>query len=217
VIQNPQKWNDEMYAKHPTPYSGLAGWVEKKRLRKIHQLAAIGPGDSVLEVGCEGGQLMASLPECKRLDGVDVSALALEDARERFKKMGREASFQLCDATTGLPFEAGDFDVIICSEVLEHVHEPEKIVRSIQQICTPETRVVLTVPNEIPKLKIKALLVRLKLMDLLFPGIEHGQSEWHIQAFTKSSFSDLIDGDMELQAMHNVLGQHFIAQCRVRP
>ena len=41
-------WNDAMYARHPTPYTGLAGLVEKLRVWKVQSVAQIRPDDRVL-------------------------------------------------------------------------------------------------------------------------------------------------------------------------
>src|SRR6266536_2940811 len=66
-----RKWNDEMYRKHATPYTGLAGFVERLRVQCVRSFANIKSTDTVLEIGCEGGNLMARLPESKRIVGAD--------------------------------------------------------------------------------------------------------------------------------------------------
>ncbi len=65
---------------------------------------------------------------------------------------GRKVEFLLVDALSALPFHQGEFDIIICSEMLEHVPDPVAVIASIANICTVGTRVVLTVPLEAPKL-----------------------------------------------------------------
>ena len=52
-----REWNDEMYKLYPTPYVGLAGFVERKRARTICSLADIKSTDAVLEIGCEAGEI----------------------------------------------------------------------------------------------------------------------------------------------------------------
>lgn len=44
------------------------------------------------------------------------------------------------------PFMPGFFDVIIMSDVLEHLLHPENLVRRIEAISTPETRVIIHIP-----------------------------------------------------------------------
>ena len=208
------EWNDEMYTKHPTPYAGLAGVVERMRVRKICSIADINPTDTVLEVGCEAGNLIARLPECNRLVGVDLSEVALHDAERRFRTIGRTAQFLLCDATERLPFSRGEFSVIICSEMLEHVYEPNKVIENILNLSEPATRIILSVPNEEPKLRLKRLLSRTGVMRFILPGIELGQSEWHVQSYSRSSFMALLSDRMTVVSLDAVLGLHFIALCK---
>jgi 2-polyprenyl-3-methyl-5-hydroxy-6-metoxy-1,4-benzoquinol methylase len=211
------RWNDRMYQEHPTPYTGLAGAVERLRVRHVRSLADVKPSDTVLEVGCEAGGLMASLPSARRLIGVDISSVALRDAAHRFRRLDRKAVFCQCDASSGLPFARGAFSVIICSEMLEHVSEPAKVVDSMLAIATPSTRIVLSVPNEKPKVQIKEALRRIGFMRTFMPGIEEAQSEWHPQAFSKSQLLQLVAGKLRVSTCRVVLGLHVVALCSVPP
>jgi ubiquinone/menaquinone biosynthesis C-methylase UbiE len=211
------RWNDQMYEKHPTPYTGLAGAVERLRVRHVRSLAAVTPGDTVLEVGCEAGGLMASLPQARRLVGADISSAALRDASRRFRNLDRPAVFCQCDATSALPFTRGAFSVIICSEMLEHVSEPAKAIDSIRAIATPATRIVLSVPNEKPKVRIKEVLRRIGFIRIFMPGIEEAQSEWHLQAFSRPGLLHLLAGKLRVETCRIVLGLHVVALCRVPP
>ena len=58
-----------MYQMHPTPYSGLAGMIERARSRKVLEFAQINPDDAVLELGCEAGNLLINVPLCRRIVG----------------------------------------------------------------------------------------------------------------------------------------------------
>ncbi len=208
------QWNDRMYEKHPTPYYGLAGYVERARLRAIHRLANIKPQDRVLELGCEAGNLLMSLPEHERTVGFDISARALNKARKTFNHAGRDALFVHGDAMEPLPFEKGEFSVIICSEMLEHVTKPRLALEQIHKIATPYTRVILTVPYEKPKLILKKLLTSTGLLRVILPGIEEGLSEWHLQEFSLAKLLGEIDGLFEPIVAKTLLGLHVIASVR---
>ena len=182
---NVAKWNDDMYKKHPTPYSGIAGVVEIYRIRKIIKYSDIKPEDKVLEIGCESGNLLASLQKSKQLVGFDISNKALKDADKFLSSKNIDYKLVQGDATKKLPFNKGEFDVIVCSETLEHVTKPDKVIKNIFDISNNNTRIIITVPNEKPKLFIKEFLVRFGLMKLLFPDIETEKSEWHIHSFSK--------------------------------
>ena len=209
-------WNDAMYKKHPTPYSGLAGMVERFRVRSIIKMASITTSDHVLEVGCEAGNLLVSLPEAARFVGADISEAALEDAQQNLDQKGRTAELIACDATEDLPFDKGEFSVVICSEMLEHVPHPEKVIANLIKISGEKTRIILSVPNEEPKLQIKRWLTKIGFMQLFMPTIEEEQSEWHLHAFSMSSFHKLLAGKLEIHQVKLICGLHIVAQCSAR-
>jgi SAM-dependent methyltransferase len=210
-------WNDAMYSKHPTPYGkSLAGFIQAKRVSRVIKYADIGSKDRVLEIGCESGKLCAAIPDCGRLVGCDISMQALEDARKLLLQNGKTAEFLFADALHPLPFQQGEFDVIICSEMLEHVTDPRTVISHIAEVCTVKTRVVLTVPIEAPKVRLKQLLQKLGILSFLFPGIERGQSEWHLQAFSKRYLLQLTSPDFVCRKSSSVLGCHFVALLQLK-
>jgi SAM-dependent methyltransferase len=206
-------WNDAMYHKHPTPYGrGIAGAISAARVRTVLRMAEVRPADAVLEIGCESGHLLLQVPPCRLRTGADISHAALEDARDGATRAAAERMrFIQLNAAQPLPFAPGEFDVIIISEMLEHVARPRTVLEQVHAICTPETRLVITVPNERPKLVIKNVLRRLRLFDLLFPGIEEGQSEWHLQVFSKPLIRDTVKGLFAVRALESVWGAHYAA------
>lgn len=202
-----------MYGKHPTPYGkGLAGFIQSKRVSRVLKYAKVGSNDRVLEIGCESGRLCAAIPACTRLVGCDISARALEDAKKLFAGLGRKAEFVLVDAARALPFQRGEFDVVICSEMLEHVPDPSAVIANIAGIGTLETRVVLSVPLEGPKVIVKRWLEKIGVLRLLFPGIERGQSEWHLQAFSTALLQRLTEPVFICDALSTVWGCHVVAR-----
>jgi len=211
------QWNDQMYLAHPTPYTkGVAGIIQKARVKAVMRYAQIRPTDAVLELGCESGHLLVECPPARRLVGADISRQALADARSLFSARGRTGEFLQVDALQPLPFQPGEFDVIICSEMLEHVSDPRRAMTNLRAICSPKTRVVLTVPIEAPKIKIKKFLHRIGLLGLFFPGIEVEQSEWHLQAFSRAMLLEMSREFFTFQSGRLVWGAHYAAVFSVK-
>ena len=156
-----------------------------------------------------------SAPECRRVRGWSVATFRPGRWRTRkafFREIGRKAEFQVVDALQPLPFQQGDFDVIICSEMLEHVTNPGAVIANIADICTVKTRVILTVPLEAPKLVLKRWLERLGVLRFLFPGIERGQSEWHLQAFSRTMLHRLTEPLFISERVSIVWGCHIVGR-----
>ncbi len=81
-------------------------------------LCEIPDGSSVLDVGCNSGELLRILKEQKkcRVTGVDISDVALKLAKERGIHVKNASAEKL-------PFRDNRFDVVILREVLTHIHE----------------------------------------------------------------------------------------------
>jgi SAM-dependent methyltransferase len=86
-------------------------------------------GTKVLDVGCNDGTMMKLLKEKRECDvyGVDISELAIEAATEK------GLNVQYADAHK-LPFKDKSFDVVILSEVLSHVQNPEEVLAEIRRV-----------------------------------------------------------------------------------
>lgn len=208
------QWNDEMYLAHPTPYENkIAGIIEHQRLAIIEDMAAITPRDKVIELGCERGMLMASLPKCKELVGVDISGAALKDAK---KLLGRRAKFVKADIEKNIKLPAKSFDVIICSQVLEHVKHPEKVMKNIYRLAKDDARIVVSVPNEKFLLRTKQFFLKLGLLDFLFPNIEPTVSAWHLQVFTDTMLRGIAKKDFRVIKHRRAFNVYLVYQLEKR-
>lgn len=124
----------------------LIGFIEKRRLSIIKSMMNAKPGESILEVGCGGGHVLSQFRQAK-LTGVDVSGEMLAKARANLEALGADFELKKGDiADVGLADKS--FDGIVCTEVLEHVVDPEHVLRNIQRLVKPSGRVVITFPND---------------------------------------------------------------------
>jgi len=85
---------------------------------------SIKPTDKVLDIGCGDGSVLATLP-AKRRVGIDYDAAKLEQGRKLYPAL------QLFHADA-LTFDTSGFDVAILSHVLEHIDDPEGLLKVIE-------------------------------------------------------------------------------------
>jgi 2-polyprenyl-3-methyl-5-hydroxy-6-metoxy-1,4-benzoquinol methylase len=99
----------------------------------------------VLDVGCGNAQYLGSflIKRGFQYHGVDMHERSIKVARE--KSIKYENARFLCGELNQL--EENDFDVVIISEVLEHVAEPADLLRKSIQKLKPDGFVIITVPN----------------------------------------------------------------------
>ncbi len=114
--------------------------------RAVHDLfIEAQPAQSMLEVGVgEGflsGYLSEKFPE-KRFTGVDIGA----DDIARLARLFPKVQGHVGDARDLSQFAPGDFDLILCAEVMEHLDDPAQAVDAIFRLAPH--RVIVTVPHE---------------------------------------------------------------------
>jgi uncharacterized protein YbaR (Trm112 family) len=75
------------------------------------------------------------------------SKVALDIAFPYLDAIGRDHRIlRVCGDAETLPFHKGAFDVVVISDVLEHLLHPERLVARLHETCTPETRIIVHVP-----------------------------------------------------------------------
>jgi len=133
------------YLKH-TDYHRFPGGLKKLEFI-VEILCGLGrePGEvRVLDVGCGNGSL--SLPIASlgyRVLGVDVDPGSIEHARQ--VNPFPNARFELVN---GDRLDLSErFDLVVCSEVLEHQHNPMPLIRAIAGAMEPDGLAIITVPN----------------------------------------------------------------------
>lgn len=124
-----------------------AQWMRRRVIQRVLQVNG-GPA-RVLDIGCGQGDLIADLRRAHpraELVGVDYSVSGVEIAKSKVP----EATFIARDLLE--PHEppahlARWATHAVCSEVLEHVDDPETLMRNAAAYLAPGCRVVVTVPG----------------------------------------------------------------------
>lgn len=104
-------------------------------------------GGRLLEVGCGDGALSGVLHHHLGLAvvGVDTSEEGLALAKKMFDSRGFVGEFRLIGGyDTG--FKDASFDVVVCSDVIEHVDDPRAMLREILRVLVPGGWAVVTTP-----------------------------------------------------------------------
>lgn len=104
----------------------------------------VGGATEVLDVGCGLGEMVAFLADelaHAHFTGVDFSPGAIESCRRRLPTHRWAVADVVTDDL------AGSYDAVVCSELLEHLDEPETALARIARSLKPGGTIVVTVPN----------------------------------------------------------------------
>lgn len=135
--------------------TGVPEIVEEYRYPRIkgRLLDWVGQTDSpaaVLDIGCGVGQFLLEVRE--RLDpvpgilaGIDVVPSRVSHAQGKFA--GRPECLAVLASAEELPFPARQFDVVTCTEVMEHVARPERAFQEIRRVLRPGGMLCFSSPN----------------------------------------------------------------------
>lgn len=104
---------------------------------------------SVLEVGCGTGELI-SIPLAKMgfpVVGIDIHEPSIQRGRQMAAKYGVRNVTLYSKSIDELLLMRSEFDVVICSEVLERLDNPASMLKKIARITKPSGIALITVPN----------------------------------------------------------------------
>lgn len=107
---------------------------------------------NIVDVGCGGGILAESMAaEGAHVTGIDLAQKSLTVARLHSLESGVKVNYQEISAEDFAAQHAGQFDVVTCMEMLEHVPDPGAIVRACAQMVKPGGWVFFSTLNRNPK------------------------------------------------------------------
>ena len=107
---------------------------DKQILRLIKKYSKKDASLKVLDVGAGSPVFKGILPKNMSYKTLDIDPKNKPDI--------------LCDLNKKLPVKKESYDIIICSEVLEHTLNPLKIAKEIKRITKKEGLIIMTLPNE---------------------------------------------------------------------
>ena len=121
-------------------------FFQRRRTNTIKNLLEAKNGEIILDIGCGSGvQLRAlGLDSPKLMIGMDLNRSALRFAKG---KNITNTEFLIADAEQ-LPFNEKTIDRIICAEIIEHLHEPEKMIAESERVLRGGGKIAISTPNE---------------------------------------------------------------------
>ena len=162
-------------------------WDKESEFKPLHEINPLRlgyidsradlAGKTVLDVGCGGGILAESMAQKgASVTGIDLAKKSLKVAQLHSLESGVSVDYR-CVAVETLAEELpAHFDVVTCMEMLEHVPDPESVVRSCSQLVKPGGWVFFSTLNRNAKSYLLAVLAAEYLLGMLPRGThEYGR------------------------------------------
>ena len=150
--------------------------INPLRTNYIEEFAPLA-GKKVLDVGCGGGILSEGMAQ----RGADVTGIDLGDANLTTAKLhalesGVKVDYQCVAVEDFAEQHAGEFDIVTCLEMLEHVPDPESIVRACAKLVKPGGKLFFSTINRNPKSYLMAVIGAEYILKLVPTGThEYGK------------------------------------------
>lgn len=151
------------------------------------ELELAGHDKDVLDIGCASGYLgRALIAQGCRVSGVEYDPVAGEAAREH---LSRVVVGDVQELDLVAEFGEASFDVVVFGDVLEHLTDPEGVLRAALPLLRPGGAVIVSVPN------VAHGSLRLALLQGRWTYTETGLlDETHVRFFTRDRVRQLMAG-----------------------
>ena len=138
-------------------------WDTESEFRPLHQINPLRlnwiqtlvqlSGKKVVDIGCGGGILSDAMArQGAQVLGIDLAVKSLKVAQLHAIEAGTQGvQYQEISAENLAAQQAGQFDVVTCMEMLEHVPDPAAVVRACAQLVKPGGWVFFSTLNRNPK------------------------------------------------------------------
>ena len=131
-----------------------------------------------LDIGCRDGFWSEKLI----MSGYKVSSLDVEPYYDKADQF---------DANNTLPYSDEFFDVVWCSEVIEHLKNPEKSIIDMQRVLKSGGKIILTTPN--------SYFLLIKFVYLILKETPKGlQNKGHLHFFSEESLKSILPDTAKL-------------------
>jgi 2-polyprenyl-6-hydroxyphenyl methylase / 3-demethylubiquinone-9 3-methyltransferase len=144
------------------------------RARFVAERATLA-GARVLDVGCGGGLLCEALSRAgAQVTGIDLAPGMIEVARLHAAEQGLDITYDVISAEELARANSGQFDVVTCMEMLEHIPEPERMVGTLSTLVRPGGSIFVSTINR----NLKSFLMAIVAAEYLLNLIPRGTHEY---------------------------------------
>jgi 2-polyprenyl-3-methyl-5-hydroxy-6-metoxy-1,4-benzoquinol methylase len=126
----------ESFTMQATAFAANPWVTDEQRIARLVSAARLDGTERVLDIATGPGYIAEAFARNSReVVGMDLTEAMLAIGRARTAERGvKNITFRTGDAQN-LPFDEGEFDVVVCRLALHHVQQPAKVVSGMARVC----------------------------------------------------------------------------------
>ncbi|MGH7895591.1 MAG: class I SAM-dependent methyltransferase [Candidatus Binatia bacterium] len=132
----------DQFTRQAVPFSTAPGIKDERALQLLVEASGVGSEDTVLDVACGPGLVVAAFARVARhATGIDVTPAMLARARELTAGLGNVTLDQ--GDVIPLPYPEASFSIVVSRFAFHHFQDPRAVLREMYRVCRPGGRVVV--------------------------------------------------------------------------
>jgi len=180
----------------------------------------IKPGYKILDMGCGSGRHTCGVYQLKNITAIGVD-LDLNDLKEAAQKLayhdsikahgGGNWALSVADIRQ-IPFQNESFDLVICSEVLEHIIDDKAAISELERVLKPNCNLVVSVPRYWPE----------RICWALSDSYVNADKGGHVRIYNRQNLIKLIKKQTDLKFIlyhhaHSIHSPFWWLKCLIGP
>jgi SAM-dependent methyltransferase len=141
----------DQFTRQATPFANSAAMRDEEALRLLVEFSGAGADDSVLDVACGPGLVVAAFAKaCRKAVGIDLTPAMIEKARAHAESCGLANVEWHLGNVASLPFPDRSFSTVVSRFAFHHFVDPLGVLREMTRIATRRIVVADMVASDDP-------------------------------------------------------------------
>src|SRR5947209_3214215 len=141
----------DQFTRQATPFANSAAMRDEDALRLLVDFSAAGAADTVLDVACGPGLVVAAFAKsCRSAAGIDITPAMIGKARDYAHTLGLTNVDWHIGNVSSLPFADGSFSIAVSRFAFHHFVDPLGVLREMKRVATRRVVVADMVASEDP-------------------------------------------------------------------
>jgi SAM-dependent methyltransferase len=134
----------DQFTRQAAPFANSAAMRDEDALRLLVEFSGAGADDTVLDVACGPGLVVAAFAKvCRTATGIDLTPAMIEKAREHTSALGLTNVDWQVGNVLPLPFPDRAFSVVVSRFAFHHFPDPLSVLREMVRVCSRPGRIVV--------------------------------------------------------------------------